>query len=159
MIYFSLELNMKRDITNIPPGETKCSICGITKDNFEFSFYKNRFTENTYRLMVNTNCKTCSKIRGKERATLRKKFSNITQPEYGTSCELCGKPVYRNWQLDHCHITGNFRGWICKPCNTGLGSLGDTKEAIKRAAEYLERSENNANPSQQNNLLGERLFS
>ena len=40
---------MARDLTNIPPGQTDCSVCGFTKDNTEFSFYKERKTANRYR--------------------------------------------------------------------------------------------------------------
>ena len=56
----------KRDISNIPPGATQCSICGESKDNSNFSFYLKRKTLNGYRLMVNTNCVTCAKKKGKE---------------------------------------------------------------------------------------------
>ena len=53
----------KRDLSNIPPGKTCCSVCGILKENTEFTFYKNRHTDNGYRLMTNTNCVTCQKVR------------------------------------------------------------------------------------------------
>lgn len=139
---------MKRDLTNIPPGQTECSVCGVIKDNSEYSFYKNRHTDNGYRLMVNTNCRDCSKIRSKERSAIKKKFKDLLPPPFGTACECCGKPVTRNWQLDHCHETGEFRGWLCKQCNTGLGNLGDTLESIKLAYEYLERAQNKTNKSQ-----------
>jgi len=43
------------------------------------------------------------------------------------------------WQLDHCHETGEFRGWLCKQCNTGLGNLGDNLESLKRAVNYLSK--------------------
>ena|SRR6185437_5439330 len=50
-------------------------------------------------------------------------------------CEVgCGRPAKC---LDHCHTTGAFRGWLCGPCNSGLGMLGDTQEALQRAAAYL----------------------
>jgi hypothetical protein len=143
---------MKRDIENIPPGETICSVCNELKENIEFSFYKNRLTNDGYRLMVNTNCRSCSKIRSKERSDIKKRHKNLKKPEYGSLCECCQKPVYRNWQLDHCHVTGNFRGWICKSCNTGLGSIGDNLQSLYRAVEYLKRANNNENPSQQNYL-------
>lgn len=143
-----------RNLHNIPPGETKCSVCGIVKDNSCFSFYNDRLTNNGYRLMTNTNCTDCSKIRSKERSAIKKKFNHLTAPPFGNPCECCGKPVTRNWQLDHCHDTGEFRGWLCKQCNTGMGNLGDTLQSLRLAVEYLERAQNNANISQQNLLLG-----
>ena len=144
----------KRDLTNIPPGRTCCSVCGIVKENTEFSFYLNRHTDNGYRLMTNTNCVKCQKIKSKERSAIRKKFKDVKPPDFGKSCECCGKPVFRNWQLDHCHDTGEFRGWLCKQCNTGLGNLGDNLQSLSLAVEYLQRAKQNANPSQQNYLQG-----
>ena len=143
-----------RDLTNIPPGSTECSVCNTVKENSEFSFYKNRHTDNGYRLMVNTNCRSCAQLRSKERSAIKKKFKDIKPPEFGQPCECCGKPVTRNWQLDHCHDTGDFRGWLCKQCNTGLGNLGDNLQSLQLAVEYLQRAEQNANPSQQNYLQG-----
>jgi hypothetical protein len=42
--------------------------------------------------------------------------------------------------LDHCHVTGSFRGWLCGKCNTGLGMLGDNIAGLKAAIAYLERA-------------------
>lgn len=139
----------RRNLTNIPPGSTTCSVCNTLKDNTEFSFYKDRLTNNGYRLMVNTNCRDCSKMRSKERSAIKKKFKDLVAPKFGTPCECCGKPVTRNWQLDHDHETGEFRGWLCKQCNTGLGNLGDTLESIEKAKAYLIRARSNSNLSQQ----------
>jgi len=56
-------------------------------------------------------------------------------------CECCGKPPRKNGiHLDHCHLTGGFRGWLCGPCNQGIGLLGDTESGLKSAIEYLIRS-------------------
>ena len=41
------------------------------------------------------------------------------------------------WQLDHDHVSGEFRGWLCKQCNTGLGNLGDDLDSLLRAVQYL----------------------
>jgi hypothetical protein len=139
----------RRNLDNIPPGETVCSVCNILKSNSEFSFYNDRLTNNGYRLMVNTNCRSCAQVRSKERTAIKKKFKHLTAPAFGTACECCGKPVTRNWQLDHDHETGEFRGWLCKQCNTGLGNLGDTLQSLTLAVEYLKRAQQNANPSQQ----------
>lgn len=43
----------------------------------------------------------------------------------------------RNFSVDHCHQTGKIRGLLCANCNRGLGLLGDTKEAVALALEYL----------------------
>ena len=40
---------------------------------------------------------------------------------------------YPVWVIDHDHDTGEFRGWLCNNCNTGLGAMGDTIEGLERA--------------------------
>lgn len=61
-----------------------------------------------------------------------------------TNCNLCGRYVgaripgkRHKLHVDHCHVTGKVRGFICNKCNTGLGKLGDTAEALERALRYL----------------------
>jgi hypothetical protein len=39
--------------------------------------------------------------------------------------------------LDHDHVTGVVRGWLCGHCNRALGALGDTAAGLKRAYDYL----------------------
>jgi hypothetical protein len=56
-------------------------------------------------------------------------------------CECCGKAPRKNgMHLDHCHLTGEFRGWLCGPCNQGIGLLGDTEGGLHLAIKYLTRS-------------------
>jgi hypothetical protein len=56
------------------------------------------------------------------------------------ACECCGGNGKRALSLDHCHSTGQFRGWLCDNCNLGIGKLGDSVEALQRALEYLKRA-------------------
>lgn len=42
--------------------------------------------------------------------------------------------------LDHCHITGIFRGWLCKLHNGGIGMIGDTLANAKAVVNYLENA-------------------
>jgi hypothetical protein len=66
-----------------------------------------------------------------------------------TVCERCKKPeavkskngTPRVLCLDHDHETGEFRGWLCQACNTGIGKLGDTSKDLFQAAYYLLDSE------------------
>jgi hypothetical protein len=58
------------------------------------------------------------------------------------NCEICGKLEKRGvLHLDHCHETNKFRGWLCSPCNLGLGKLGDSVASLRAALTYLERAE------------------
>jgi hypothetical protein len=60
-------------------------------------------------------------------------------------CEVCGRTPeeampggrYVRLALDHCHETGALRGFLCSPCNTGIGHLGDTADRLRSALTYL----------------------
>lgn len=62
-------------------------------------------------------------------------------------CEICGRTPqeanpggrYVRLSLDHCHDTGALRGFLCGPCNTGLGILGDDPDRVRAALEYMLR--------------------
>lgn len=59
------------------------------------------------------------------------------------NCECCDRPAseerHERLQLDHCHDTGAFRGWLCDRCNRGVGCLGDNLGGVLRMVRYLER--------------------
>lgn len=63
--------------------------------------------------------------------------------EQGGKCAICGAASpgarVKHFNVDHCHETGRVRGLLCFRCNGGLGSLGDTVEALERAIAYLKR--------------------
>ena len=42
--------------------------------------------------------------------------------------------------VDHCHQKGKVRGILCDHCNNGLGRFKDNVEFLKRAIEYLQRT-------------------
>lgn len=66
-----------------------------------------------------------------------------------THCECCnvalidgggpGVGARDKRQIDHCHDTGRVRGVLCWDCNSAIGKLGDNKEGIQRALQYLTR--------------------
>lgn len=67
----------------------------------------------------------------------RNKKRKITVKYSGkpNKCEIChltGKIC-----LDHNHITGEFRGWICDRCNKVLGFVKDDKELLIKLSNYL----------------------
>jgi hypothetical protein len=89
---------------------------------------------------------------------LMKNFG-ISQAEWGDilasqgfRCAICqtDEPGGRHgtWCTDHCHATGRIRGILCNACNTGLGLLGDTSEALKVATKYLEKHDAEAKPDE-----------
>jgi hypothetical protein len=76
------------------------------------------------------------------RATHRKHMG-LPDPTRPTpaACECCGKPCrFGALCLDHDHRTGEFRGWLCRTCNSGLGLLGDSLPSVLCAVDYLMRA-------------------
>jgi hypothetical protein len=51
----------------------------------------------------------------------------------------CGfsKPVRA--VVDHCHLTGRVRGFLCDRCNRAIGFFKDSPELLQKAIEYLEK--------------------
>jgi hypothetical protein len=53
------------------------------------------------------------------------------------SCDL--NDLGRHPDVEHCHITGKFRGIACNPCNRAMGSVGDDPKRLRALADYLEK--------------------
>ena len=56
-------------------------------------------------------------------------------------CDICGRKPEQRLNVDHDPQTGVLRGMLCWPCNIGMGQLGHDPEKLRRAADYLIRSE------------------
>ena len=156
-----------RNTKGIPEGEYICSTCKQSKDSKEFHWYEQTIDGrgrggNGKRKRVNGSCRVCRNELARETSRLKRKIIPlIPQPQYGELCEACNRPVYANqsdipkevdgtysWMFDHNHDTVEFRGWICNPCNTGFGLLGDNAESVKLRLQYLIDSESNKTKSQ-----------
>ena len=87
----------------------------------------------------NNKLKTLQSNRKYHREYKRKTLPIPTRPE-SEFCECCGRlPGKNSINLDHCHLSNTFRGWLCHRCNTGIGMLGDNREGILKALAYLDR--------------------
>lgn len=51
-------------------------------------------------------------------------------------CDSCRGPIGIP-NFDHDHNTGEFRGWLCRGCNMGLGCFEDDIDKMSRAINYL----------------------
>lgn len=51
-------------------------------------------------------------------------------------CECCGR-TRAKLVYDHCHTSGDFRGWICGNCNTILGMAKDSRSVLASCIRYL----------------------
>jgi hypothetical protein len=53
-------------------------------------------------------------------------------------CEVCDSlPGKKSLSMDHCHLTGVFRGWLCSNCNTALGLLKESSDRCVALARYI----------------------
>jgi len=77
-------------------------------------------------------CRQCATVDWKESYTVRK-----NAPPKPERCQRCHKKEEK-LQGDHIHGSTTFRGWLCSPCNTAIGKLGDNLEGVLQAAVYLE---------------------
>jgi uncharacterized ferredoxin-like protein len=108
-----------------------CCKCGESKPITEFRTRG----EGTTPKRILKRCIECDKKNSKLMAVLHK-----TAPAKPDACQCCGK-VTNKLVLDHDHTTYKFRGWICDSCNVGISRLGDSKEIVKLAYDYLVRYE------------------
>lgn len=133
-----------------------CTSCHELKDESEFHINRSRPDGRHY------YCKECQKKRTRayyqknpekillHRASSGRQEAYYRQWAYGLSGEdykklwdnqkgLCGvcKKLLKKPVVDHCHESGRVRGLLCRTCNSGLGMLGDTVDALKAAIKYL----------------------
>ena len=96
---------------------------------------------------LRAECRQCKAAA--DRAYLLKKRFGIAPEDYdamlakqGGKCALCDRSTpggrWPRFHVDHCHATGRVRGLLCRSCNTALGALGDSPEAIRRALAYVQ---------------------
>jgi len=82
-----------------------------------------------------------NKLRAKSKTAvrLRRGYPEPTR-QPSICCEICGKIFTKTPLLDHCHVTGKFRGWLCRNCNSMLGMSNDNIKILQAAIEYLKKN-------------------
>ena len=90
-------------------------------------------------------CSNCGPVRGVRkhgrwkcaiaRDIQRQRPPNIPRPH--GPCAICNN-IAKPQHWDHDHTTGEFRGWLCSTCNSGLGFFRDNPYLLRAAARYLE---------------------
>ena len=113
-------------------GETRyCTKCNRDLP-INLFWIKSYGLSNTYMSNV---CRPCDKKQTQIANELKTKYMHLK----GSCCEICEKQT-EDLVLDHDHSSGIFRGWLCQTCNTSLGKLGDSIEAIEKVYNYLKKS-------------------
>lgn len=142
---------------DIASNTKECTTCLTTKNLLDF--YRNTRRKDGY----DSRCKECAteykaswvatkpeyiKLQ-RENSRLVTRYG-ITSEDYlkllesqNFSCAICGntpeegREASTKLSVDHCHESGKVRGLLCQKCNTGIGLLGDTKEGLQKALNYL----------------------
>lgn len=141
--------------------ELFCSSCNKTKDENFFSkkpssksrgfSYKCKICHNDYMRDVwykKNSAKHIKSVRQWESKNLNSKLSyrykvSVEEMDHFIStkentCEICKKES--KLVVDHCHSSGQLRGWLCSPCNIALGLLKDDCTSMRSAIRYLRRN-------------------
>jgi uncharacterized C2H2 Zn-finger protein len=91
-----------------------------------------------------------SSIKDRARWRIIKTKYNLSQEDFdrmfegcGGRCMICKKSFSSERRsttphIDHDHETGEVRGLLCGPCNSGLGYFKDSPESLREAVRYLE---------------------
>jgi hypothetical protein len=121
-----------------------CVKCNEEKPIESFKSY-GHIQKTTGLLSTERVCKKCKNFIIKQTKKLRE---TTPTPPKDYACPIClitaDDPIQKNqnnphWCLDHNHITGKVRGWLCHKCNSAIGWLNDDPAYTRRATEYLER--------------------
>lgn len=138
-------------------GEKFCNSCQQWKSLDEFHNRKDRGSSDRFGKV--SKCKPCSlaayrawyeknleyvRKKGRESAYLSRHKDRLTSEEAkGLAennvgyCDICSS--YEVIYVDHCHKTGQRRGFLCNSCNLAIGKFKDSVELLQRAASYLLR--------------------
>jgi len=155
------KLGPKFRVTNLGARTKRCHICKEVKPFEEFPKSANSIGG------VGSRCRPCESVYQSEwrrrnpelafqtnsRAQLKDmcRRVGITVERYerelaaqGGVCKICHLPNRdarkRRLNIDHDHVTGEFRGLLCSTCNSALGHFGDNIALMEAAIAYLRAS-------------------
>jgi len=123
--------NQCRACVNLYAREWKKKNPQRQKETRAREYKKHRFT------IALRTCVFNAKAKGYEPCNATKKE---IEKAFTGSCQICGVPeseCKRRLNMDHCHKTGEFRGWLCDSCNRALGHLRDSERIVGSMLSYL----------------------
>lgn len=125
--------------------EKVCNQCFTLKPIAEFDQNQTRKDGSSIHRPTCSDCR--SGIDGVRNHKTRSDGSIPVRPPCGTfwQCPICEKQgivdVTVKLTLDHGHLTGDARDYICDSCNTGLGRFRNGKDYLRNAVRFLEKWE------------------
>lgn len=75
----------------------------------------------------------------------RDEYKRVLRCKSTRPCQICHKKD--KLVIDHDHITGKYRGLLCRHCNLAIGHLQDDPERARAAAKYLQKHRNDTKSS------------
>jgi len=125
------------------PRVKYCRECQTTKP--EEAFAPNQYGKDN-RVLRRPVCRECYARKVKINPGQKREFAaSYPRPDIGEqfTCPICQKSFIREHKndvvLDHSHIDGSVRGWLCSSCNTSLGKFGDDVNVLQRAINWILR--------------------
>ena len=85
---------------------------------------------------VQSKCIECHRKGSRDCQRLKREYLHLKTDR----CDCCWKKTDK-LHLDHCHKTGEFRGWICRSCNLGIGNCGDDVLGMVQCLSYVRIAE------------------
>lgn len=133
---------------NVPRDQIEkvCNQCFRLLDVERFEMNQTRKDGSSIRRPTCIECRRG--IDGVKNYTTRKDGSKPAKPPVGAfwQCAICEKRgivgVTVKLVLDHDHLTGDARDYICDSCNTGLGRFQNGKNFLKNAVAFIEQFQN-----------------
>ncbi|MCQ3815271.1 MAG: endonuclease domain-containing protein [Acidimicrobiaceae bacterium] len=139
------EKKVKAGLNHKPDSEKPCNKCLTLKPVSEFAANQTRKDGST---IYRPSCHDCrSGVDGVKMRAERKDGTKPDKPQIGDlwKCPVCLQigiaGTTAKVVLDHDHLTGYAREYICDSCNTGLGRFRNGEDYLQSAVEYLQRWE------------------
>lgn len=118
-----------------------CNVCHKLLDTSTFERNQNGVNNRPVR---RPSCKSCRLIINgmSVKSKIRKDWVKKKPDHVPFECPICKKRtiagITSKIVLDHNHLTGDPRAWVCDSCNTGIGRFKDDISILQRAIKFLE---------------------
>ena len=125
--------------------EYEYKICDRCLKYLDIKNFDNNRIKKDNKITKRPSCKTCRKnIEGKRiKANEKRKWESKRPIKDLFECPICKKTTIAGITkivIDHNHINGKVRGFICESCNTGLGRFKDSVSILENAIKWLKFS-------------------